>query len=65
MSNEAWIVNVMRKHRLTISYSEGFVETEGGYAVYWGIGEEFSTLEGALQHMVNRFSYGEKNDCTR
>lgn len=56
MSNEAYVISMMRKYQLTVCYFGMFVEAPSGYTVYFGPGEEFSTVERAVEEVVRRIA---------
>lgn len=52
MSGDLWSMEMMKKYRLSVDFCDEWIETPGGYTVYWGVKEEFATFESALQHVV-------------
>lgn len=56
MSNEAYVLSMMRKYKLAVCYFGMFVEAPSGYTVYFGPGEEFDTVERAVENVVRRLN---------
>lgn len=52
MSNDTWIVQTLKKYRLTVDFCLNHVECDWGEKYPFGEGAEFETFEEALSYVA-------------
>lgn len=56
MSNDAWAIQQLRKHRILADFYACELEAPNGFCVTFGPRGEYQTFYGALQYMVGRLN---------
>lgn len=56
MSNDAWAIQQLSKHKLLADFYENSIVAPNGFMVTFGHGGHYQTFYGALQYMVGRLN---------